>query len=247
MATTGHAARVGALFAGLVVWETASRVWHVAFVPSFAAILQALWRMLGSGEITAGLAASLGVLAAGYGLAVIVGVPAGLVMGRYRVVSDVFDPYVNALLTVPSLLLVPIVFGLFGVGRATEVAVVFLYSCVVIVVMTRSGLATIDPVYVEMARVFGASERAILKRVLLPGALPAVLTGLRLGISRAIRALINTEMLISSVGLGALLRRYGARFDAASVLGIAALVVALALLLNYGLSLAEKRVNRWAH
>jgi NitT/TauT family transport system permease protein len=110
--------------------------------------------------------------------------------------------------------------------------------------MTRSGLATIDPSLVEMARSFGASEPQIVRRVLLPGALPAVVAGLQLGIARAIRSLINVEMLTGTAGLGALLRRYGARFDAASVYGLLIVLVALALAGNEIVRLTHRRVDR---
>jgi NitT/TauT family transport system permease protein len=179
-------------------------------------------------------------------MAALLGVPAGLMLGRNRPLAFTLDPYVDALLAVPSLLLVPIFFGLFGLGGETQVAVVFLYSFVVIVTMTKSGLATLDPTHADMARAFGASERQIFREVLLPGSLPIVIAGLRLGIGRAVRALINAEMLIGSAGLSALLRRYGLQFDVASVYGILIVVIALALVANYAVHLADRRLNHWA-
>jgi len=109
--------------------------------------------------------------------------------------------------------------------------------------MTRSGLATLDPALVEMARSFGATEAQVMRRVLLPGALPSVVAGLELGMSRAIRGLINVEMLMGTAGLGALLRRYGARFDAASVYGVLIVLVALALAGNQLLRRAHRRFD----
>jgi NitT/TauT family transport system permease protein len=232
---------------GVVCWEVLSRTLQFPFQPSLAAVLQATWRMTVSGEIPNGLRASIGVLALGYGAAALIGVPAGLMLGRYRVLAFALDPYLDALLAVPSLLLVPVFFGVFGLGRETQIAVVFLYSFVVIVTMTRSGLATLDPVHAEMARAFGASERQILRQVLLPGTLPTIMAGLRLGIGRAVRALINAEMLVGPLGLGALLRQYGSRFDAASLYGILAVLVTLALLAHYVMELADRRLNGWTN
>jgi NitT/TauT family transport system permease protein len=179
-------------------------------------------------------------------MAAIVGVPLGLMLGRWRRLASALDPYVDGLLVVPSLLLVPIFFGIFGLGRATQVATVFVYSTVVIATMTRSGLATLDPAHVEMARAFGASERQVFRTVLLPGALPGVMAGLRLGIGRAVRALVNAEMLAGPTGLGALLRQYGTRFDAASVFGILFVLIALALAATYAVHVADRRLNHWA-
>ena len=235
-----------ALAAGAIVWQAASYILRFPFMPPLGEVAQATWRMTLSGEIPGSLGRTLGVLALGYGLAAVVGVPVGLMLGRYRLLAYMCDPYLDALLAVPSVLLVPVFFGLFGLSRTTQVAVVFVYSFVVIVLMTRSGLATLDRAYVDMARVFGASERQIFRRVLLPGALPTVMAGLRLGIGRAVRGTINAEMLMGPFGLGALLRQYGSHFDAASVYGILVVLVALALAANQAVHAVDRRVNRWA-
>jgi NitT/TauT family transport system permease protein len=232
---------LSALLVGAVAWEITSRAFALPFVPSTRAIAEAFWRMLLSGEILASLRDSLTVFVVGFGLAVAAGVPVGLLTGRYRRAADVIDPYLDALLSVPSLLLVPVFFGMFGLGRTTHVAVVFVYTFVIIAVMTRSGLATLDPAFIEMARSFGASEAQILRQVLLPGALPSVVAGLQLGVGRAIRGLINVEMLMGTAGLGALLRRYGARFDAASVYGVLLVLIALALAGSQLLRMAHRR------
>ena len=235
-----------ALLAGAAVWEITSRLWAFPFQPSIAAILQATWRMTLSGEIPGNLGSSIGVLFIGYGSAALLGVPAGLALGRYRSIAIAFEPYLDALLAVPNLLLVPIFFGVLGIGPATQVAVVFLYSFVIIATMAKSGLASVTGDYVEMARAFGASEPQIFRGVLLPGALPTIMAGLRLGISRAVRALVGAEMLLGPAGLGALLRQYGGRFDAASVFGILLVLVAFAVAANYLVLIADRRLNHWA-
>jgi NitT/TauT family transport system permease protein len=232
--------------AGALCWEVLSQTVRLPFQPSLADVFQAAWRMTASGEILSSLGASIGILAIGYGMAAMLGVPAGLMLGRHRVLAVTLDPYADALLSVPSLLLVPIFFGLFGLGRATHVAVVFVYSFVVILTMTKSALATFDPAYAEMARAFGATERQIFQNVLLPGSLPTVAAGLRLGIGRAVRALINSEMLIGPGGLGGLLRQYGLQYDVASVYGILVVVVALAVAATSAVHLADRRLNHWA-
>jgi NitT/TauT family transport system permease protein len=202
--------------------------------------------MVQSGEILSNLGASVTALGIGYGLALLVGIPLGVLMGRYRTVEYLFEPYINALLATPSLLYVPIFFGIFGVSRATQVAVVFTYSAIIITVMCMSGVRTVDAGLVEMARAFGASERQLLVRILIPGSLPMVMAGLRLGMGRAVRGMINGEMLIVLVGLGALVRQYGSRFDAASVFGILLVVIAVALVCTASVQWLERRVTRWA-
>ena len=231
------------LAAGALVWEIAARALHVPFIVPIAAVAGALWRMTLDGEIPRSLASSVGALATGFGLAAIAGVPVGLISGRSRRVADVLDPCLDALVSVPSLVFVPVFFGIFGLGRVTHVAVVFLYAFVIVAVMARSGLATLDPAYVEMARAFGASERQILRRILLPGALPSVVAGLQLGMGRAVRGLINVEMLIGSTGFGALLRRYGTRFDAAGVYAVVLVLVVLVAAGNSAMRVVQRRVD----
>ncbi len=263
MATAAHPAVVGvaapgaplpsgirptllALAAAALGWEAVSRFFGFPFMPPLGDIVRAVWRMTLSGEIAAALASSLGVLTLGFSLAVVAGVPLGLALGRYRLLAYVCNPYLDALLAVPSILLVPVFFGVFGLSRTTQVASVFVYSVVVIVYMTRGGLATLDAAYVEMARAFGATERQIVRRVLLPAALPTVMAGLRLGIGRAVRGTINAEMLVGPFGLGALLRQHGARLEAASVYGILGVLVLLALAANHAVHFVDRRLNRWA-
>jgi NitT/TauT family transport system permease protein len=242
----GSAAGVAvALAAGAIAWEIASRLFELPFMPGLDAIGRAIWRMTASGEIAGSLGRTIGVLTLGYGGAVIAGIPVGLLLGRRRLFAYVLGPYLDALLAVPSVLLVPIFFGLFGLGWTTQVASVFVYAFVVIVLMTRSGIATLDRSYVEMARVFGASERQIFRRVLLPGALPTIMAGLRLGMGRAVRGTINAEMLVGPFGLGALIRTYGGRFDAASVYGLLVVLVGLALAANQAMHLLDRRLTRW--
>jgi NitT/TauT family transport system permease protein len=234
---------ISAILVGVLVWEAASRIVRLPFMPPTGVIAAAFWRMATNGEILAGLGESLTALAVGFGFAVVFGVPVGLIAGRYQRAAVVIDPYLDALLSVPSLLLVPVFFGVFGLGRATHIAVVFTYTFSVIAVMTRSGLSTLDPAFVEMARSFGATEPQIMRRVLLPGALPSVMAGLQLGVGRAIRGLINVEMLMGSAGLGAMLRRYGARFDAASVYGVLLVLIALALAASQLLRTAHRKLD----
>lgn len=234
------------LLTGIVAWEIAGRLLDFAFLPPFSRVLQACWRMTLSGEIPSNLAVSLMVLVVGYSLAVALGVPCGLMIGRYRTLEYIFEPYLSALLAVPNLLYVPIFFSFFGISRLTQLSVVFLYSFVIITYSAAQSIRSVDPTYIEMARAFGATEPQLVRRVLIPAALPMIMAGLRLGMGRAVHGMINGEMLIVVVGLGALLRRYGSRFDAASVFAVLLYVIAIALIGAYLVRAVDRRLNRWA-
>ena len=231
--------------AGMVVWEIAGRVWQFEFLPPFSAAVAATWRMTWSGELPSSIAASLISLVMGYTAAVCIGVPLGILMGRHRRVDAFLGVYVTILLATPSLMFVPVLFSLFGTSRLTQVTFIFLSALVIIIVNTRSGVRSVDPGSIEMARAFGAAERQVFTRILLPGAVPLIMAGARMGMGRGVRAMIKGDMLIAVVGIGALLRKYGGRFDAASVLGLLLAIIALALACTSTIRWVERRMTRW--
>jgi len=234
-----------ALLIGALVWEAAGRIWQISFLPPFSSVLRTAAELIGSGEILGRLAASMAALFAGYGLAVAAGVTLGLLMGRYRKIEYALDPYVNAMLAAPKIALVPILFALFGLSRSVQVAVVFLSAFFVIVVNTMSAMRHVDASIIEMARSFGASEQQLFAKVLLPGSLPLTMAGLRLGMGRAVKGMINAEMFIVVFGLGGLLSAYGSRFDAEGVFAVLLVVVSVALLCSFAVQSIERRATRW--
>jgi NitT/TauT family transport system permease protein len=234
-----------ALAAAALAWEAAGRGFGFRFLPPLSSVVEASWQMLESGVLPGHLVSSFASLAFGYALAVAAGVPLGALMGRYRLVEHIFDPYLHAFLASPNLIYVPILFALFGVGGGTQVALVFLYSFFVVVANTMAGVKAGDAALEEMARVFGAGERQLLRTVVLPAALPLILAGLRLGMGRAVKGMINGEMFIALTGLGALIRTYGGRFEADKVLGVLLVIVAFALAAVGMVQWVERRALRW--
>jgi ABC-type nitrate/sulfonate/bicarbonate transport system permease component len=234
-----------AVAAGLVIWELAGRWLGFVFLPPFTQVLHATWELALAGKIIGNLAASLASLTVGYGLAVVLGVPVGALMGRYRAVEYLLDLYLNAFLAAPTLIFVPVLFALFGVSRLSQVAVVFIYAFFVIVANTLTGIRMLDANCLEMARSFGASERQLFWKVMLPGAVPMIMAGLRIGMARAVKGMINGEMLIALVGLGALIKTYGGRFEMDRVLGILMVVISVALVCTGLMQALDRRLTRW--
>jgi NitT/TauT family transport system permease protein len=167
-------------------------------------------------------------------------------MGRSRRVECALDAVLVGMLASPKLLFIPVLYAFFGVSRNAQIAVIFLSGVFVIAANTMSAIQTVDRTLVEMARAFGASRRQLFWKVLLPGSLPLTMAGLRLGMGRSITGMITGEMFITMFGLGAELRRYGSRFDAAAVFAILLVVVAVALVCIQGVRAAERRLMRWA-
>lgn len=233
------------LLSGALLWEVAAHWFHWSFFPPLSSVVVTLYRLTARGLILANLGRSLLSLAAGYGLAVVVGSGVGLLMGRYRFVSSLLEPALHALLATPKVAFVPVVYALFGLSRSTQVAVVFLNAVFIIAINAMAGIRGVSAGSVEMARSFGASERQVFWRVLLPGSLPLTMAGLRLGMGQAVKGMITGEMFIAYFGLGALLRDLGGRFDSAGVFAVLLVVVILALLCTAVIQMVERRVTAW--
>jgi NitT/TauT family transport system permease protein len=235
-----------ALLGGVVLWEILGWCLGMPWLPPFSRVLQALNEFIQNGVILGNVEGSLRGLAIGFGISVIAGLFIGALMGRYRRVETALDVYVNALLISPAMIFAPIFFAIFGLSDAVRIAVIIMYSVFVIIMNTATAIRTVDPALVEMASSFGATERQIFLRILLPASLPLVFAGLRLGMGRAVKGMINGEMLIAMVGLGALAQRYGSQFEASKVFAIALVVLIIALACNWVVQILENRLTRWA-
>ncbi len=141
--------------------------------------------------------------------------------------------------------LVPILMLLFGLGRGSIVAVAFVFAFFVITVNVNAAVKHVDPRLIQMARSFGAGEWALVRRVIVPAALPLALAGMRMGIGRAVNGAVLGEMLISSVGIGGLMMYYGGAFRVDFLYGLLLMVVALAGILMGIVHAMEKRALRW--
>jgi NitT/TauT family transport system permease protein len=232
-----------ALFAGALIWESLGWGLGLPWLPPFSQIISALARFVADGVIRSNLQSSLTSLVLGFGLSLLFGLLLGALMGRYRAVEKALDVYVHALFVCPSILFAPIFFAIFGLSDAARVAIIVVYATFVIVINTATAIRTVDPALVEMAYSFGCRERQIFTRILLPASTPLVFAGIRLGMGRAVKGMINGEMLIAFVGLGALAQKYGAQFDAAKVFAIAMVVLIIGLVSNAIVQWIERRLT----
>ncbi|WP_157250394.1 ABC transporter permease [Nonomuraea typhae] len=233
------------LTAGAVAWELIGRLAGVPFFPPLSTVAARLADMTAAGEIVPSAVDSLLNLLLGFAISLAAGLLAGVAMGRYPKVEAALGVYVYALLTAPALVFAPIFFSLLGDGRGSIVAVVVMYATFVIVVNTASAIRSVPEHLVEMARSYGASERQVLLRILLPAATPMIMAGVRLGVGRAVTGMINGEMFIAVVGLGHIVTEAGGRFDSAGVLAVLLVVIAVALGAIGVVQLVDRRLTGW--
>ena len=234
-----------------VVWGGLIGVWYALavwkgpfFMATPGATVGGLGRLASEGYLPT-LATTLRQLSVGFGLAVAVGVPVGLLMGSARAVDDFLAPYVNTLFVTSKEALLPFLITLFGVALQFRVAVVFLFAVFFIIMNTAAGVRGVDPGLLETARAFRVPRRRMFTKVVLPASLPYVIAGLRLGLATAIKGMVIAELWVTA-GVGLLLKNFGAfrRLDmffalAVVIIGIGVLSTSLLLVLERRLQSAR--------
>ncbi len=239
------ALRLGVLAAMCAAWEAFARAAHSLLLPSFSQTMLATVDLAGQPATWDALWVSNRAMLIGFALAMAAGLPAGLLAGRVRGVEQGLDPYLNFLLMAPVAALLPIFVMALGLGETVRVWVVFMFTIPVIVINVRAGLRKVDPTLVDMAHTLGATERDIWRKVLLPGSLPGVLSGMRLGLGRALSGMVVAELLLIAVGVGRLMLAYQGQFESASLFGLVIMLVIEAVVLM-GVSVAiERRATAW--
>lgn len=236
------ARRAAVAVLGLVAWEALARSLGSLMLPGAGATLVALARIARAGDLWRALWTSNQALLYGYLLAVVVGVPLGLLAGRARRLGAFAGVILDVLLFTPTPAVIPLVVLATGLGLGTRALVVFVFAVAIIAVHAAAGARSANPEVIEMARAFGAGHLQLYRRVVLPAALPSVLVGLRLGLSRGISGMVAVELLLVAVGLGRLIERFQGDFDAAGVYAVVLVIVAEAVLLTGAVRQAERRL-----
>ncbi len=215
-----------AVFLFLLLWEVAKPLGlvKVADVSKPTLVLKAFLELSASGEVFQHLWISLREFFIGFLLSLVVAIPAGILIGRYRLMSKLLDPLLMALYTMPRLAMMPLLVVWFGVGFGATIAVVFLGSVFPVLVNTAVGIREVDPVWVRAVRSFGGSEWDVFKKVLLPGSVPPMMTGIRLGVGRGLLGMVVSEMYASTEGIGAQIGLYGMSFRTAELIALLAVV-----------------------
>jgi ABC-type nitrate/sulfonate/bicarbonate transport system permease component len=232
---------------GLFVWEAIARIVPKSLFSPPTAVLGRLAAMTLDGSLPAALLGSIQHMLAGYLLAVLVAIPVGIVVGRNVTVATAVEPVLNAIYTIPPVALVPffiIWFGLYFEGR---VALVFAMCFFEILISVLQGVRDIDRGLLDAARSLEVRGLALYRKVVLPAALPFIFTGLRVGIGRAVNAMITAELFFAAVNLGKILKNSSNAFDTASLFAVILIISLFGLACQEGMRLAERLVIPWHH
>jgi ABC-type nitrate/sulfonate/bicarbonate transport system permease component len=240
-----HAPFLLSLAAGLALWEVVGHYTNPAFLVPLSETLSRLWELSADGRLWTQFLDSATLFLTGFALALVVGVPAGLLLARVRALRIGIEPYLMVFYATPMVALIPFILSLMGFGFGPKVLVVFLFAVFPILYNTVEGARSIKPELIEVARSFRSGEWALWREVMLPYTLPFTMTGVRQAIGRGLVGMIAAEFFLSSTGLGQVIMMASQNFDTGSVFGMILLIGLLGVgLTRLGQSI-ENRFARW--
>jgi len=240
---------VGALSvaAVLTVWQLVAnaRVMPVLFLPGPTDVAQAFVQLFQAGDIWLDMATSGEELAIGFGMAIVVGLLIGLGMGWYTRFQYAMDPLVNFFYSTPRLVLLPLFIIWFGIDIQSKIAVIFLGALFPVIINTMAGVRNTEAALLRVARSFGASDALIFRRVVLPGSVPFILTGFRLGVGHALTGVVVGELIAARHGVGMLVAIAGQTFQTPKMLAGVMIIAGTGMLLTTILQRVENRFQSW--
>jgi NitT/TauT family transport system permease protein len=229
----------------IVLWEVLPRIGAIPelFLPSLSSTLQAGWSE--AGEYGHALAVTLYEVSVGMVIACGGGILAGAVVGSLPRPRVLIMPMVSSLYAVPLVILYPVFTVWLGIGSESKIAFAGMYGFLPTMLATAAGIQTIDPQLLLAARSMGATLTQRVTRVVIPAAIPTVLSGLRVGGALVIVGVVVSEMLISSAGIGYLISRYRTILDSPHVFAGVLLVLGMAIAFNAMIKFVERRAAVW--
>jgi sulfonate transport system permease protein len=235
------------LVALIALWQLASSAGWLdpVLAPSPREVFASLASMARSGELAGHLAASLQRLGGGFALGASAGVLFGLAVGLFSIVRSPGIAVVSALFPIPKIALLPLFILWFGIGEGSKLATIGFGSFFPTVVATYGAVDGVDRSLVRMGRAFGLSPFSIIRKIVLPGAMPGILSGLRIAASISIVLLVAAEMIGANRGIGAMVLAAGNLMQSDRLLGGVVVLSFLGLLVSGLLGFIERRLTAW--
>ncbi len=241
-----RAVQVGFLVLLLALWYLGSAYWGIShlLLPNPVKVWHELRDVLASGDYVHDLQITLTELAVAFAISCTAGVTLGYLISRSPYLIKVFEPLLAGIYSVPIILFLPLYILFFGLGPASKIALGTTISFFPIVLNTIAGFGYVDRIFITAAKSMGASDVQMFRYVLLPAALPVILTGLRIGFTVALLSILGSETIASLAGLGHKIVHLAEAMDTERMFAYIAFVVAIAALLNTVTSALERRARR---
>jgi NitT/TauT family transport system permease protein len=242
----GYASVIG-IVGILVLWEVICQLELVPplFLPAPSSILLAGWDMLTSGELHENVLASLFRIAVGYAIGAVCGIVFGLLLGFSRWVDAVLTPIVYSIYPIPKIALLPLIILWLGIGETPKFTMIALGVFFPVVINTYSGVKNVDSILIKAAVIFGSSHLNVIRKVILPGALPMIFAGLKLAAGTSLLLLVSAEMIAAQQGLGSMILHYGNLMITTKLMVGVLILSLLGLLFNRGLQWLERKLLPW--
>jgi NitT/TauT family transport system permease protein len=241
------ATKSAAIVALLLLWETAPRLGLVdrTFLPPFSEVARAWWELAADGQLADNARASLVRSFSGFGLAVAIAVPLGLLIGWYRPVADLLGPLLEVFRNTAALALLPVFVLLLGIGETSKISIV-VYACTwPILLNTISAVRGVDPTLLKLAKSMDLSAPRLFQKVILPSAVPVMFTGVRLAGAVSILVLVAAEMIGAKAGLGYLINASQYNFAIPQMYAGIITISAIGVAFNQLLVALERRLSTW--
>ncbi|NVH62889.1 taurine ABC transporter permease TauC [Pseudomonas simiae] len=239
------------LVALLIIWwaVTATGVIEPLFLPPPSAVLQKGWLLATTGYMDSTLwqhlNASLSRIGLGLGFAVLTAVPVGIAIGSNRIARGILDPLIEFYRPIPPLAYLPLIVIWCGIGELSKVLLIYLAIFAPIAIATATGVRTVDPAKLRAAQSLGATRAQLIRHVILPSALPDILTGVRIGLGVGWSTLVAAELIAATSGLGFMVQS-AAQFLVTDVVVLGILVIALiAFAMEMGLRALQRKLVPW--
>ncbi|KWW98607.1 putative aliphatic sulfonates transport permease protein ssuC [Carbonactinospora thermoautotrophica] len=244
---TAAVKRTAAVAALLTLWEMLPRAGVVerTFLPPFSDVARAWWTLVNSGQLISDATVSLSRSLAGFGLAILLAIPLGLLIAWYKPVAQILSPLLEVFRNTAALALLPVFTLILGIGETSKIALV-VYSCSwPILLNTISGVKEVDPLLVKSAKSMGLGSVRLFQKVILPGAVPTIFTGIRLAGAYSILILVAAEMVGAKAGLGYLINYAQFNFQIPQMYAGIITISAIGVVFNQGLLAVERRFSTW--
>jgi len=240
-------AAAGTLLGLIALWQAGSSLgWIPAlFLPAPFGVAQSLWSLTISGQLWQHLSVSLARLAIGWTVGTITGILAGLAIGLFTLARSPGMAVVSALFPIPKIALVPLFIIWFGIGEGSKIATLAFGVFFPTVISTAGGVDNVPRSLIRMGQSFGLSRIAIIRSIILPSALPAILSGFRITISIAIVLLVAAEMIGAQHGIGAFVLAAGNLYDTDGLLAGIVVLSVLGLVLSWVITRLEQALLSW--
>ena len=228
-----------------VAWEYAARDMSPLFMATPSAIFRAAWQITASGELPRAFVASMVPFMIGLAISIVGGILIGIAIAQFWYLEYVLDPFINALYAIPRVALVPLIIlwaGLEGRGKVTILVSIAIFP---VIINTYAGIKDVRGGLLEIGRAYGATERQIFTKIILPASVPYIMAGVRLAVGLAIIGMIVAEFFTAITGLGGLIVAYANSFATAKLFVPIIVIGALGVGLTELVLLIERRLSRW--